>query len=140
MKKTFALILALQLFCATISCAFSEMEFQPRSSDCFQSCSVVVSAGSNGKVHITFRAIGKGACSTLGVSYFQVEQLIDGRWTPVTGYIDGETGSNVVTYTFSRTYYGYVGETYRVNAFFLGVLDGQADNCVVTSGSVEASD
>ena len=50
----------------------------------------------------------------------------------------GETGENVVSYTFSKYFQGVLGERYRVQVVFVSIIDGSAEYKTYTSGVITA--
>lgn len=136
MKKIFTITMSL-LLCLTLLGGACAEAVAPCASNYFTSAYITVSPTGSGSFSITFNAIGAMKCSTLGVSTYRVErQNDDGSWTSVTGNITGETGSGVFTYSFSRSYSGDAGETYRVVAVFIGADSTGSQAKLITSGSV----
>ena len=98
-----------------------------------------MSAPGNGLVAITFRALGTGICNQIGVAnYFVEKQLEDGRWESVSGLLPGQTGTNVVSYTFGRYFQGVAGETYRIQVTFLCCIGTGVETKSYTSGTITA--
>lgn len=140
MKRIALLLLSLVLlFSFTAVSACAEEAIQPRDSAYFDSYGTTMSRQGNGTLKITFSTVGTGVCSQLGVATYSVQkQFEDGRWEDVTGLLSGQTGSGVVSYTFSRYFYGVAGETYRVQVTFISAINGGLETKSYTSGKITA--
>lgn len=139
MKRIFSILLAMVLICSLFPLAQAEQAIQPRDSAFFSSYGTTLSRQGGGTIKIVFTANGMGICNTLGVVTYQVERLDDeGYWEDCSGLLNGQTGSNVGSYTFSRYFYGVPGEVYRVKVVFVCSIDGELEHKTYTSGRIKA--
>lgn len=139
MKKLLCMALAMMLFLPLVSVS-AENDIMPYGSNYFDSYGTTMSRQGNGVIKITFSTVGAGVCSQLGVATYLVEkELEDGRWESVSGLLNGETGSGVVSYTFSRYFYGVAKETYRIQVTFTSTLNGSTEYKTYTSGKITAN-
>lgn len=140
MNKVWKLIVSVLLIAAMVVPACAEQAIQPRDSAYFDSYGTTISRQGNGTLKITFSTVGTGVCTQLGVATYSVQRLNDsGCWEDVTGLLTGQTGSGVVSYTFSRYFYGVAGETYRVQVTFISAINGGVETKTYTSGRVTAN-
>lgn len=139
MKKLLSIALAfVLLFPCVFSYALAEND-DSRASNYFASYGTSISCAGGGGLNITFKAVGTNICNQLGVATYQVLKLNDdGGWEAVSGLLSGQTGSNVVSYTFGRYFQGVAGETYRIQVMFVCVIDNGMETKSYTSGSVTA--
>lgn len=139
MKKVISAVLVITILSL---CLFSHVVAEgvaPRSSNYFISYGTALSHVGNGTLLITFDATALNIADQLGVATYTVERLHDdGRWEDVSGLLEGQTGSGVVSYTYSRYFYGVVGETYRVQVAFYCSMNGGSEFKSMTSGIVTA--
>jgi hypothetical protein len=98
-----------------------------------------MSAPGNGRIGITFRAVGTDICNQIGVANYSVQKLHeDGHWEAVSGLLSGQTGTNVASYTFGRYFQGVAGETYRIQVTFVCVIGTGMEHKSYTSGRITA--
>jgi len=98
-----------------------------------------MSAPGNGRIGITFKAVGTGICNQIGVATYQVQKLNDdGKWEVVSGALSGQTGTNVASYTFGRYFQGVAGETYRIQVTFVCAIGTGMEHKSYTSGRITA--
>lgn len=135
MKRVFTLICTVVLLMVSVSACAVE----PRDSKYFTSYGASLSKLGGGDIKITFSCDAVGTASQLGVSSFSVYEYNGSRWELVSGPHSGSYGYGVSSYSFSRTFHGVAGEKYRVQASFLCVKDGGAENKTYTSGSIVAN-
>ena len=136
MKKTLSVMLILVILC---SCMFSYALAETRASNYFSSYGTTMSAPGNGRIGITFKAVGTGICNQIGVATYTVERLDDdGNWENVSGSLSGQTGSNVASYTFGRYFQGVAGETYRIQVTFYCAIGDGCEFKSYTSGKITA--
>lgn len=139
MKRFLFVLLVFVLVCGMVPLAQAESAIQPRDSAFFSSYGTTLSRQGGGTIKIVFGATGMGICNTLGVATYEVERLNDeGYWEDCSGLLDGQTASNVGSYTFSRYFYGIPGEVYRVKVTFYCSIDGEAEFKSYTSRRIEA--
>jgi len=140
MKKLISLVLLVSLLCGCLSSlAYAAPEFAPYNSAYFISYGTTLSKEGSGKIKITFQANATGVATSVGVASYQVEKLNkDGKWESCTGPLDGETGSQVGSYTYSDLFYGIPGETYHVVVTFICVMNGGGETKTYTSGRITA--
>lgn len=140
MKKLISLVLMVSLLCGSLSSlAYAEPEIAPYNSSYFISYGTTLSKEGSGKIKIIFQACATGVASSVGVASYEVQKLNkDGKWESCTGPLDGETGSNMGSYTFSKGFYGIPGETYHVVVTFVCVMNGGAEHKTYTSGRITA--
>ena len=139
MKKMLSTVLAISIL---MSCMFVHVvaeEIQPRNSNYFISYGTAVSHQGGGTLLITFDATALNIADQLGVATYSVDKLTDEGWVNVSGSLSGQTGSGVVSYTYSRYFFGVPGETYRVNVTFVCSMNGGLETKSVTSGIVTAN-
>ena len=136
MKHALSIALVITLLC---SCLFSSALAEARASNYFSSYGTSMSTPGNGIIAITFKAVGTNICNQIGVATYTVERLDDdGNWENVSGALSGETGTNVVSYSFGRYFQGVSGETYRVQVTFLCCIGTGVETKSYTSGRVTA--
>ena len=136
MKKALSIVLILTILC---SCVFSYALAETRASNYFTSYGTTMSAPGNGRIGITFKAVGTGICNQIGVATYQVQKLNDdGDWVFVSSLLSGQTGTNVASYTFGRYFQGVAGETYRIQVSFLCVINNTSEIKSYTSGRITA--
>jgi hypothetical protein len=140
MKRFIALLLAMILLvCSTAAFATADNEEQPRQSNFFASYGTSLSAIGGGKIRVTFTCTAVDYATTLGVVNYEVQRKdSSGNWEDVSGWLTGQTGSNVHTYSFSRTINGTAGQTYRVKCIFICTKNGTSEHKSYTSGSKKA--
>ncbi|MBQ8554815.1 MAG: hypothetical protein IJ438_02970 [Clostridia bacterium] len=137
MKKRLSLTMAMMMLLTGIFAGALAEGVMPRNSNYFSSYGASLTDEGGGTVMIMFTTTGTGLCSQLGVASYSVQRLDDdGNWEDVSGLLTGETGSNMITYSFSRYFYGVPGETYRVNVTFLSTLNGSTETKTYTSGQI----
>lgn len=141
MKRFIALLLALTLLlCSTVAFATADNDEQPRQSNYFISYGTSLSAIGGGKIKVTFTCSAEGYATTLGVANYEVQRKnSSGNWEDVSGWLTGKTGSNVHTYSFSKTINGTAGQTYRVKCTFTCTKNGSTEYKSYTSGSKKAT-
>jgi hypothetical protein len=141
MKRFIAFMLALiLLLCSTIAFAAADNDEQSRQSDYFVSYGMSLSAIGGGKIRATFTCTAVDYATTLGVATYVVQRKnSSGEWVDASGLLTGKTGSNVHTYSFSKTIYGNVGTTYRVRCTFICAKNGGVETKSYTSGSKKAT-
>ena len=134
MKKFLSLMLVFTLMCP---CLFAYALAETRASNYFSSYGTSMSAPGNGRIGITFRAVGTDICNQIGVATYTVQKRHDdGHWEDVSGLLSGQTGSNVASYAFGRYFYGVPGETYRLNVTFYCAMNGGSEFKSYTSASI----
>lgn len=140
MKRFIAFMLALTLLlCSTIAFATADNDEQTRQSDYFVSYGMSLSAIGGGKIRATFTCTAVDYATTLGVANYVVQRKnSSGEWVDVTGWLTGKTGSNVHTYSFSKTINGIAGQTYRVKCTFICTKNGTSETKSYTSGRKKA--
>ena len=110
MKKLLCLFLAVLL---TFGCVSVSAEMMIMSSSYFDTYYISVSSQGGGSIGISFYVRGMEVSDVLGYSSYVVQRYVNGSWTTVsTG--SGSLGYNVLYHSFTRTYSGTSGETYRV--------------------------
>ena len=141
MKRFIALLLALTLFlCSNMAFATADNEEPTRQSDYFVSYGTALSAMGGGKIKVSFSCTAVGYATTLGVANYEVQRKdSSGNWEDVSGWLTGKTGSNVHTYSFSKTINGTAGTTYRVKCIFICAKNGGVETKSYTSGSKKAT-
>ena len=136
MKKFLSLMLVFTLMCP---CLFAYALAETRASNYFSSYGTTMSAPGNGRIGITFRAVGTGICNQIGVANYFVQKLDDdGNWEYVSGALSGQTGTNVASYTFGRYFQGVAGETYRIQVTFCCTINNSSEYKSYTSGRITA--
>ena len=140
MKRFLAFLLALTLLlCATVGFATADDEGPTRQSNFFASYGTSLSAIGGGKIKVTFSCSAVGTAETLGVANYLVQRKdSSGNWEDVSDWLTGKTGSNVHTYSFSKTINGTAGQTYRVRCIFICAKNGGVETKSYTSGSKKA--
>ena len=140
MKKFVSMVLAVMLlFVCTVS-TYAESELIPYNSDYFANYGVSLSNEGSAMIKIVFSADGAEICDEIGVATFLVERYDEnGNWENVSGLINGQTGSNTLSYTFSKYFQGVEGERYRVQVTFVSIIDNSAEYKTHTSGVITAS-
>lgn len=140
MKRFIAILLALTLLvCSTVAFATADNDEQPRQSNYFASYGTSLTAIGSGKIRVTFSCTAVDYATTLGVVNYIVQRRdSSGNWYNATGWLSGKTGSNVHTYSFSKTINGTAGQTYRVMCIFICTKNGTSETKSYTSGSKKA--
>lgn len=140
MKRFIAILLALTLLvCSTVAFATADNDEQPRQSNYFASYGTSLTAIGSGKIRVTFSCTAVDYATTLGVVNYEVQRKnSSGNWEDVSGWLTGQTGSNVHTYSFSKTINGTAGQTYRVKCTFICAKNGGVETKSYTSGSKKA--
>jgi len=139
MKKVLSVALAITLLLVSVLSCVAAEGMQPRSSNYFVSYGTAVSHQGGGTLLITFDTTALNIADQLGVATYTVQREDEnGNWEDVSGPLDGQTGSGVVSYTYSRYFFGVVGETYRVQVTFVCVMNNGMESKSVTSGIVTA--
>ena len=141
MKRFIAILLALTLLvCSTVAFATADNDEQPRQSNYFASYGTSLTAIGSGKIRVSFSCTAVDYATTLGVATYVVQRKnSSGEWVDASGLLSGKTGSNVHTYSFSKTIYGNVGTTYRVRCTFVCTKNGGSEYKSYTSGSKKAT-
>ncbi|MBE5784110.1 MAG: hypothetical protein E7329_12455 [Clostridiales bacterium] len=141
MKKIISFLLAIILVLSScVIPALAENGIDPRDSAYFSSYGTTLSRQGGGCIKITFTANALEISDTLGVSTYQVERLEeDGDWVDCSGLLNGKTISGFASYTFSKYFYGFEGETYRVKVIFICGIDNGVETKAYTSGSITAN-
>lgn len=138
MKKFLSLILVTVFLCGVmmpVACA--ESAPQPRDSAFFGSYGTHLSDEGGGRFKIVFTANGLKISNTIGVSSYEVErQDDDGNWEDCSGLLNGQTGSGVISYSFSKYFNGVSKETYRVKVTFICVRNDGSETKTYTSPSI----
>ena len=135
MKNVLSIMLILTILC---SCVFSYALAETRASNYFTSYGTTMSAPGNGRIGITFRAVGTDICNQIGVASYHVEKQTDEGWVNVSGSLSGQTGTNVASYTFGRYFQGVTGETYRIQVTFCCTINNSSEYKSYTSGRITA--
>lgn len=136
MKNVVSILLVLTILC---SCFFSSVLAETRASNYFSSYGTTMSAPGNGRIGITFRAVGTDICNQIGVANYCVQKLNDdGEWVYCSGTLSGQTGTNVASYTFGRYFQGVAGETYRIQVTFVSAIGTGMEFKSYTSGRITA--
>lgn len=140
MKRFLAILLALTLLlCSTVAFATADNDEQPRQSNYFVSYGTSLTAIGSGKIVVNFSCTAVGTATTLGVATYVVQRKnSSGNWEDATEWLTGKTGSNVHTYSFSKTINGTAGQTYRVKCVFICTKNGTSETKNYTSGSKKA--
>jgi hypothetical protein len=141
MKRYIAFVLALlTLICSTAAFATADNDHDTRASNYFNNYGTVLTAKGGGKIKVTFSCSSVGTASELGVANFLVQRKnSSGSWEDVSDWQSGQTGTNVGSYSFSRTIYGTAGTTYRVKCTFMCTKNGSTETKSYTSGSKKAT-
>ena len=136
MKHALSIMLVFTILCSGVfSCAIAET----LASNYFSSYGTSMTAVGNGRIAITFKAVGTGICNQIGVANYQVQKLNDdGDWVFVSNPLSGQTGTNVASYTFGRYFQGVSGETYRIQVTFLCCIGNGVETKSYTSGRITA--
>lgn len=140
MKRFVSLAFAVMLIFACTVGAYAESELVLYNSDYFSGYGVTLSNQGSAMIKIVFSADGAEICDEIGVATFEVEKYDEGTgWTNVSGLINGQTGSNTLSYTFSKYFQGVEDERYRVQVTFVSTIDGHSEFKTHTSGVITAS-
>ena len=140
MKKFLSMFLTLLMLCCMIIPTFSaETTAESRSSNYFSNYGATLSAEEDGVIKIVFSTTGMQISNSIGVATYEVQRLNDnGVWENVSGLLNGQTGSNVLSYTFSRYFQGVPGETYRAEVVFFCSRNDGSEHKTYTSGRITA--
>lgn len=140
MKKFISVLLAVMLLCSSVAFAAMPVTDDTQASNYFKSYGMSVSAIGSGKIYMTFSCSSVGVADQLGVATYRVQKLnSSGKWEDVTSDLSGSTKSNTTSHSFSKTFHGVKGETYRVKCTFLCVKGGGAETKSYTSGRKKAT-
>ena len=141
MKKFIAVLLALSvLFCSTVAFAALPETDGTQASNYFQSYGMTISAIGSGRLYLTFSCTAVGVASQLGVATYRVQKKnSSGNWEDVTADTAGSTKYNPTSHSFSKTFYGVAGETYRVKCTFMCTKNNSTEHKSYTSGKKKAT-
>ena len=90
-----------------------------RSSQYFSAYSVFFTKSAGGELDVRFSASGIEISEQIGTSTYQYQKYINGSWVNVGDWRTGSIGHDKVTHTFTRTFFGIPGTTYRVHCIFV---------------------
>ena len=139
MTRFIALLMAMMILCPCFAVVSHAEDSAPYASAFFTSYGTTLSKEGNGRIKIIFSATGTNICNKIGVASYTVERLDDyGNWVNVSGLLNGSTGTNLNTYTFSRYFNGVRGETYRVQVVFTCIINNDGETQNYTSGMITA--
>ncbi len=138
MKRYLALILVILTMLCIGSVAVAE-EDNTRASNYFNSYGISISKPGSAKLNITFSCTSAGgSASQIGVSNYSIQRYNSdtGYWEVVSGPHNGSYSYNASSHSFSKTFQGVNGETYRVRCTFTCSKDGTFESKSYTSRSV----
>lgn len=137
MKRYLALILVILTMLCVGSIAVAE-EDNTRASNYFNSYGITLSKPGSAKLNITFACTSAGGtASQIGVSTYSIHRYDeDAGWVVVSGPHNGTYSYNASSHSFSKTFQGVNGETYRVRCTFTCSKDGTFESKSYTSRSV----
>lgn len=138
MKRYLALILVILAMLCMGSVVMAE-EDNTRASNYFNSYGIALSKPGSAKLNITFSCTGAGTASQIGVSNYYIQRYYEdsGLWATVSGPHNGSYSYNASSHSFSKTFQGVNGETYRVRCTFLCTKNGTTETKTYTSRSVK---
>ena len=139
MKRYLALILVIITMLCVGSIAVAE-EDNTRASNYFSSYGITLSKPGSAKLNITFSCTSAGgSASQIGVSNYSIQRYDEdaAHWYTVSGPHNGSYSYNASSHSFSKTFQGVNGETYRVKCTFACVKDGTMESKSYTSRSVK---
>ena len=141
MKKFIAVLLAMSiLLCGTVAFAALPETGEIQASNYFQSYGMAITALGGGRLNLTFSCTAVGVANQLGVSTYCVQKKnSSGEWVDISGWLSGSTKYNTTSHSFSKTFYGVAGETYRVKCTFLCVKNNSSETKSYTSGKKKAT-
>lgn len=139
MKRFSCALLALVLLFSTMCIASADGGITTFASSYFDSYSVYVSSPSSGKAKFTFNVTATETANTLGVASYSIQKKnSDGSYSTVYTDPTDHFGSGVVSYTYSKTYSGTSGSTYRAVVKFYCKIGSGSATATLTSVSVTA--
>lgn len=140
MKKIMCIVFAVIMLCSMMAVpACADEGINPRASAYFTSYGANLAKQSDGRIKVTFTAVGTGVCSQLGVATYQVYELnSSGGWSAYTSLLAGKTGSGVTSYTFSKYFTPVAGNSYYVSCTFISAINGGVETKSYTSGVIKA--
>lgn len=108
-----------------------------QSSAYINSYSAQITTGSGGRILVDGIVTGTNIMDTIGVKTLVIQKYQSGSW------VNAITWSNLYDYnsvssTFTSTYYGTVGTTYRAVITFYAALGSGSDSRIMTTNSVIA--
>lgn len=138
MKRIISIVLIALLLCSILPIAcFAEEGSNSRASNYFSSYGANLSRQSDGRIKIVFSATGTDICTRIGVATYEIEERPSGgSWGDFSGQLNGQTGSNVRSYTFSKYFNPNSGCQYRVKCTFTCTLNGDSETKTYTSGTI----
>ena len=139
MKKITVIILILMMvFGNTVGLAASGSDVaQPFASAFFTGYGTTLSNSGNCVIKIIFSATGTEICDEIGVANFMVQRYDEGLgWYDLTGLVPGQTGEDMMSYTYSLYFQGVEDEIYRVQVVFTSTIDGRTEYKSYTSGAI----
>lgn len=138
MKRIISIVLIALLLCSILPIAcFAEEGSNSRASNYFSSYGANLSRQSDGRIKIVFSATGTDICTKIGVASYQIqERSSGGSWGDFGGLLNGQTGSNVRSYTFSKYFTPNSGKQYRVKCVFTCIINGDGETKNYTSGTI----
>lgn len=138
MKRIISVVLIALMLCSILPIAcFAEKSNNSRASNFFSNYGATLSRQSDGRIKIVFSATGTDICTKIGVASYQIEERSSGgSWGAFGGLNNGQTGSNVSSYTFSKYFTPNSGKQYRVKCVFICTLNGDSETKNYTSGTI----
>ncbi len=139
MKRFYCFLLTLVMLCASVCIASAEGGITPYASSYFNSYTINVSSPSAGKAKFVFNVTATETANTLGITTYSIQKKnSDGSYSTVyTDDVD-HLASNTVSYTYSKTYSGTSGSTYRAVVKFYCKIGSGSATATLTSVSVTA--
>lgn len=138
MKRIISIVLIALMLCSILPIAcFADEGNNSRASNFFSNYGASLSRQSDGRIKIVFSATGTGICTKIGVASYQIQEKdSSGDWDDFGGLLNGQTGSNVSSYTFSKYFTPNSGCQYRVKCTFTCTLNGNSETKTYTSGTI----
>lgn len=137
MKRIISVVLIVLMLCSIIPIACFAEGNDARASNYFSNYGVTLSHQSDGRIKIVFTATGIDICSQIGVATYQIQQRSSGgSWEDFGDMQNGQTGSNVRSYSFSKYFTPNSGKEYRVKCTFTCTLNGSTEHKAYTSGTI----
>ena len=137
MKKRLCLLLVVFLLMPSL---LSQAEMMPMASNYFLTKNASLSNVGGGTISIRFNVVGVELSAQLGVSTYSVQRYVNGSWSTVSSGLTGNIAYNTVSNTFTKTYNGTAGQTYRITCTFVCENSYGYVAQGYTSGSIVASD
>ncbi len=136
-QKRITVVLIICLLCTTLflPLASAEIIVFPQSSALISTTDVYIDPKGSGKIYTEAYIICTRAADSLGFNYIRLQEYRNGTWVTVKS-VSSKYTANATQYTYSFTYYGTPGMSYRSQAGFSATDSGITETRSSTSGTI----